>query len=81
MEDKLKEKKAMIEVLENMISGMSWSVEGKKNEIERYQKDIQSDIDNGLEVAADDWRYTAIENAKSFLAAYDVVMKQLEKLI
>ena len=81
MESKLMEKKAIIEVLESIVSGMEWPVERKQEEIKRYRDDIKTDKENGVEIDPDDWRLKAIAANEKYLAAYESVIKHLEKLI
>ena len=81
MENKLREKRAIIEVMENMLSGIGWTLDSKKNEIEEYQRRIQQEKDDGMEVSKDDWRYAQIASAQAYLDAYEIVTKHLEKLI
>lgn len=81
MENKLAEKKAVLEVIETMIGGIHWETENKQQKVKNWKDIQQVAIDSGEEVDPDCWDAQQARNAEVWLNALDTVKKHLEKLI
>lgn len=81
------EKKAVLDVLESIMSNMEWPVKNQKEYIEIYENGWKEEQENAKaeerEPNPDFDHYDRLraENAKAWLSAYETVKKHLEKLI
>ena len=76
MEKKLQEKKMLFEVLEQVLSGMEWTVKSWKSNVDDYNNAMK---ENSEEVR--DWEKQQAEHAAGCLDAWEQVKKHLEKLM
>lgn len=76
MENRMEEKKRMIEVLEQVLSGMEWTVKNWKSNIDEYEKAMK---ENPEEVR--DWEKSQADAGRAYLETWEQVKKHLEKLL
>lgn len=87
MEQKLNEKKAILEVIESILDNMEWTVKSKGETIEQYQiarkaeQEAARDEDREPDYSSIEWERRNADRADDFLNAYETVKKHLEKLI
>ena len=81
MENKLAEKKAVLEVIETMIVGVHWETENKQQKVKNWKDIQQVAMDSGEEVDPECWDAQQARIAEVWLSALDTVKKHLEKLI
>ena len=81
----IREKKAMLEVVENIIEDIETRMTYPTREIERLESYIKDYKDDNPDWQADDWDITSREESingyRAGLDAYKTVLKTLEKLI
>lgn len=81
MESKLMEKKAVLDVIEDMMGGVHWTQESKQKAIEDWEALKKASEEAGEEVDPDCWNAQQARNAEIWLNALETVKKHLEKLI
>lgn len=87
MEQKLNEKKAILEVIESLLDNMKWTVDSKNGAIETWANDWKTEQEIAKEEGrepnpdCDTYDRRQAERAEEFLKAYEIVKKHLEKLI
>jgi len=81
MENKLMEKKAILDVIEDMMGGVHWTQESKQKAIEDWKALKKASEETGAEVDPDCWNAQQARNAEIWLNALEIVKKHLEKLI
>ena len=77
--NKLTEKKNLLNVIESIMNNMEWCLEDKQRDVERWEEEKKAAKEEGRE--PDTWTQNAAENAAAFLKAWSEVEKHLEKLI
>ena len=81
MESKLMEKKAVLDVIDYMMSGIHWETENKQQKVKNWEDIKQTATDSGEEVDPDCWDAQQARIAETWLNALETVKKHLEKLI
>lgn len=81
MESKLMEKKAVLDVIETMISGVHWETENRQQKVKNWEDIKKVATDSGEEVDPECWDAQQARIAEVWLSALDTVKKHLEKLI
>ena len=81
MESKLMEKKAVLDVIEYMMSGIHWETENRQQKVKNWEDIKQAAMDSGEEVDPDCWDAQQARIAEIWLNALETVKKHLEKLI
>ena len=87
MENKLNEKKAILDVLESIIDNMDWTLKNKEEAVDSYKKARKAEQETAADEGRDpdysslEWERKNADRAAEFLTAYETVKKHLEKLI
>lgn len=76
MENRMEEKKRMIEVLEQVLSGMEWTVKNWKSNIDDYEKAMKENPEDVRE-----WEKSQADAGRAYLETWEQVKKHLEKLL
>ena len=83
MEQKIMEKRAMLEVVEavnNALTGR-WTMQEKQEAIAAWKEEQATAKANGEEADPEGWVARRAKEAEAYLAAVETVMKHIEKLI
>ena len=81
MESKLKEKMAVLDIIDTMVNSLDWTIQNKNRDIADWKALEKASREAGEEIDPDNWNIRQAQAAEVWLAALDTVKKHLEKLI